>query len=36
MPRGSISNKKGIDKIGEEGRRGGERGGEGGSVCTLT
>jgi len=33
MPRGSISDEKGIDKIGEEG---GERGGEGGSVCTPT
>ena len=28
MPRGSISDEKGIDKIGEEGGRGGERGGE--------
>ena len=27
MPRGSISDEKGIDKIGEEGGRGGERGG---------
>ncbi len=30
MPRGSISDEKGIDKIGEEGGRGGERGGGGG------
>jgi hypothetical protein len=28
MPRGLISDEKGIDKIGEEGGRGGERGGE--------
>ena len=28
MPRVSISDEKGIDKIGEEGGRGGERGGE--------